>query len=214
MIGIASSANVFTGSEIDRTQTQQFIGLLNRLAMTAVGGVVLIAHPSLTGINTDTGLSGTTQWHNAVRARFYLKGVKAEVDEQPDTDLRELVFKKNQFGPMSASIVLRYRNGLFLPEASMSGLDKIARQAKADDVFLDLLKRFTSEGRNLSHNAGSRTYAPTIFTSETEAKKHQLRKVELEAAMNRLFEAKKIHVENYGRPSRPYTRIILNGTGA
>jgi RecA-family ATPase len=209
MIGIASSANVFTGSEIDRTQTQQFIGLLNRLAMTAVGGVVLIAHPSLTGINTDTGLSGTTQWHNAVRARFYLKGVKAEVDEQPDTDLRELVFKKNQFGPMSASIVLRYRNGLFLPEASMSGLDKIARQAKADDVFLDLLKRFTSEGRNLSHNAGSRTYAPTIFTSETEAKKHQLRKVELEAAMNRLFEAKKIHVENYGRPSRPYTRITI-----
>jgi hypothetical protein len=30
MIGIASSANVFAGSEIDRTQTQQFIGLLNR----------------------------------------------------------------------------------------------------------------------------------------------------------------------------------------
>jgi hypothetical protein len=116
MIGIASSANVFTGSEIDRTQTQQFIGLLNRLAMIAVGGVVLIAHPSLTGINTDTGLSGSTQWHNAVRARFYLKGVKAEADEQPDNDLRELVFKKNQFGPMSANIVLRYRDGLFLPE--------------------------------------------------------------------------------------------------
>jgi RecA-family ATPase len=177
--------------------------------MIAVGGVVLIAHPSLTGINTDTGLSGTTQWHNAVRARFYLKGIKAEVDEQPNTDLRELVFKKNQFGPMSASIVLRYRNGLFLPEASMSGLDKIAREAKADDVFLDLLKRFTSEGRNLSHNAGSRTYAPTIFASEIEAKKHQLRKAELEAAMNRLFKAKKIYVENYGRPSRPYSRIAI-----
>jgi len=95
MIGIASSANVFTGSEIDRAQTQQFIGLLNRLAMIAVGGVVLIAHTSLTGINTDTGLSGSTQWHNAVRARFYLKGIKVEAGEQPDNDLRELVFKKN-----------------------------------------------------------------------------------------------------------------------
>src|SRR5262249_33013708 len=94
---------------------------------------------------------------------FYLKRVKAEADEQRDNDLRELVFKKNQFGPMSASIVLRYRNGLFLPEASMSGPDKIAREAKADEVFFDLLKRFTSEGRNLSHNAGSRTYAPTIL---------------------------------------------------
>src|SRR5262249_38689054 len=149
---------------------------------------------------------GSTQWHNAVRARFYLKGIKVEADQQPDNELRELVFKKNQFGPMSASIVLRYRNGLFLPEAGMSGLDKIAREAKAEETFLDLLKRFTGEGRNLSHNAGSRTYAPTIFTNETEAKKHQLRKVELEAAMNRLFEAKKIYVENYGRPSRPYSR--------
>jgi RecA-family ATPase len=72
MIGIASSANFFTGSEIDRTQTQQFIGLLNRLAMIAAGGVVLIAHPSLTGINTDTGLSGSTQWHNAVRVYLFL----------------------------------------------------------------------------------------------------------------------------------------------
>jgi RecA-family ATPase len=209
MIGIASSANVFTGSEIDRTQAQQFIGLLNRLAMIAVGGVVLIAHPSLTGINTDTGLSGSTQWHNAVRARFYLKGIKAEADEQPDTDLRELVFKKNQFGPMSASIVLRYRNGLFLPEPGSSGLDKIAREAKADEIFLGLLKRLANEGRNVSHNASSRTYAATVFATETEAKQHRLRKADFEGAMRRLFEAKKIYVEHYGRPSRPYSRIAI-----
>ena len=145
MIMIASAANVFAGSEINRTQTQQFVGLLNRIALVAVGGVVLIAHPSLTGINTDTGLSGTTQWHNAVRARFYLKGIKLEADEQPDNDLRELVFKKNQFGPMSANIVLRYRNGLFLPEKGASGLDKLACEAKADETFLDLLKRFAGE---------------------------------------------------------------------
>jgi RecA-family ATPase len=209
MIGIASSANVFAGSEIDRTQTQQFVGLLNRVALTANGAVALIAHPSLTGINTDTGLSGSTQWHNAVRARFYLKGIKAESGEQPDDDLREMVFKKNQFGPKSHSLILRYRNGLFLPEASMSGLDKVAHEAKADEVFLALLKRFASEGRNLSHNASSRTYAPTVFANETEAKKYHLRKAHLEAAMNRLFEAKKIHVENYGRPSRPYSRIAI-----
>jgi hypothetical protein len=80
-----------------------------------------------------------------VRARFYLKGIKVEAGEQPDNDLRELVFKKSQFGPMSANIVLRYRNGLFLPEHSISGLDKIAREAKAEEIFLDLLKRFTGE---------------------------------------------------------------------
>jgi RecA-family ATPase len=210
MIGIASSANVFTGSEIDRTQTQQFIGLLNRMAMLANGAVVLIAHPSLTGINSDTGLSGSTQWHNAVRARFYLKAIKAEADQQPDNDLRELVFKKNQFGPISANIVLRYRNGLFLPEQSASGLDRIAREAKADEIFIDLLERFAGEGRNVSHNESARNYAPATFAKEAEAKKHQLRKADLEAAMRRLFEAKKIRAEDYGRPSQPHSRIIIN----
>jgi hypothetical protein len=98
-----------------------------------------------------------------VRARFYLKGIKADTDEQPDNDLRELVFKKNQFGPMSANIVLRYRNGLFLPEPGASGLDKLARQAKADETFLDLLKRFAGEGRNVSHKENSPTNAPAAF---------------------------------------------------
>src|SRR5262249_39165349 len=93
MIGIASSANVYAGSEIERAQVQQFIGLMTRLAIVANGAVVLISHPSLTGIATDTGLSGNTQWHAAVRARFYLKGVKPDPGEQPDGDLRELVFK-------------------------------------------------------------------------------------------------------------------------
>jgi hypothetical protein len=32
---------------------------------------MLLSHPSLTGINSGTGLSGTTGWHNSVRARMY-----------------------------------------------------------------------------------------------------------------------------------------------
>jgi DNA polymerase bacteriophage-type len=98
MIGIASSANVFAGSENDRAQVQQFVSLLTRIAMVANGSLVLISHPSLTGINTESGLSGTTQWHNAMRARYYLRSVKPEPGEPLDTDLREIVFKKNNYG--------------------------------------------------------------------------------------------------------------------
>jgi RecA-family ATPase len=209
MIGISSSANVFAGNENDRSQVQQFIGMLTRIAIVANGAVTLIGHPSLTGINTESGLSGTTQWHNAVRARFYLRTVSPDPGEPPDSDLRELIFKKNNYGPISASIILRYRSGLFLPEHSISGLDKLAHEAKADEIFLDLLKRFASEGRNVSHNGNSKTYAPTAFAQEAEAKKLHFRKGDLEAAMRRLFEVKKIRAENYGRPSRPYQRIII-----
>jgi RecA-family ATPase len=169
MISIASSANVYAGSEIDRAQVQQFISLLTRLAIVANGSLVLISHPSLTGITTDTGLSGNTQWHNAVRARFYLKSVKPEDGEQPDTELRELVFKKNNYGPVSESIVLRYQKGLFLPMPGMTSLDRAAQEAKADDVFLHLLVRFTKQGRIVGDKRGT-SYAPALFAREPEAR--------------------------------------------
>ena len=56
-------------------------------------------------------------WH-------YLTSVKAKDGEQPEGDLRELQFKKNQYGPAAESIVLRYQRGLFLPVGGTSSLDR------------------------------------------------------------------------------------------
>jgi RecA-family ATPase len=182
MIGIASSANVFAGNESDRNQVQQFVGLITALAIAANGSVQLISHPSLTGISSDTGLSGSTAWHNAVRSRIYMRGVKPEAGEQPDDDLREIVFKKNQYGNLADRIVLRYQNGMFLPVPGIATLDRLAQQARAQQVFIDLLKRFTSENRNVSANPG-RGYAPSAFVGEAEAKAARLNSRDLKEAM-------------------------------
>ena len=88
-------------------------------------------------------------------------------------------------------------------------LDKLARTAKAQDVFMDLFRRLSGEGRTVCHNSKSNNYAPTVFAQEDEAKKHRLRKAEFEEAMRQLFKASKIHNEQYGRPSRPCFRIGL-----
>jgi RecA-family ATPase len=166
----------------------------------------LISHPSQAGISNDTGESGTTQWHNSVRARCFMKTVKPENGEPLDTDARELVFKKNNYGPMSESIVLRYQNGLFLPVPGIGTLDRIAQEAKAEEIFLDLLRRFTSQNRNLSDKPCA-SYAPTLFAREEQAKKAGLNFKAMEAAMRRLFTANKIWNEPYGRPSRPNYRL-------
>jgi RecA-family ATPase len=208
MMGIASSANVFAGNENDRSQVQQFISLLTRIAITAGGSIVLISHPSLVGVNTNTGLSGTTQWHNAVRARFLMKSVKPEDGEQPDTDLREIEFKKNNYGPVSESIVLRYTNGLFLPLPGVTSLDRAAQEQNADHIFLELLRRFTAENRILSDKPGP-GYAPAAFAREEEAVRAGLSSKSLEAAMRRLFKTGKIWNEPYGKASRPHHRIAL-----
>ena len=208
MIGIASAANVFAGNESDRGQVQQFVGLLTRIAILADGSIKLVTHPSLTGIASDTGLSGSTQWHNAVRARCYLKSIKPESGEQPEDDLRELVFKKNQYGPMSDRVILRYRDGMFLPEPGVTSLSKLAQAASAQDVFLTLLKRFEASNRTVGDKS-SRSYAPSLFAREDEAKKAGLNRKLLEAAMRQLFKDGKIWNEPCGRPSRPSFHIAI-----
>ena len=104
-ISISSASHVFAGSEIDRTQVQQFIGLLHRIGMASGAGINLSAHPSLTGISSGTGLSGSTQWHNGVRARAVIKGVGddgAGLDDMtPKSDFRIIEFYKNNYGPLT-----------------------------------------------------------------------------------------------------------------
>jgi RecA-family ATPase len=207
IIGIAASANVFAGDENTRTQVQQFVNMTTRLAIVANGASVLIAHPSLTGINTGTGLSGTTQWHNAVRARFYLRGVKAEPGEQPDNDLREIEFKKNQYGALPESIPLCWRDGMYLPMDGAT-FNQAEQEARANDVFLETLRRFTAQNRFVSSSLGP-TYAPAVFAKEDTARKAGTNSARLAAAMRRLFAAGKIHNEPHGKASRPRFHITV-----
>jgi len=208
-ISVDTLSRAFAGNEIDRVQVYAFAMHMQALAMVAEGSVTVLSHPSLAGINSGTGLSGSTAWHGAFRFRQYLKGVKAEQGEQPENDLRELEFKKNQYGPRAESIVLRYQRGLFLPEAGVSNLDRAARTATAEDVFLELLRRFSSQQRTVSDKPTAPNFAPTAFAQEDEAKRYTLKKPELVQAMRSLFRADKIGIHEYGRPSRPYTNLIV-----
>ena len=208
-ISIDTLSRAFAGNEIDRTQVYGFANHMQALAKVAGGSVTVLSHPSLQGIASGSGISGSTAWHGAFRFRQYLKGVKSAEGEPSDSDLRELEFKKNQYGPLGEKIVLRYKEGLFLPEAGISDLDKIAREAKADEVFLTLLQRLSAQDRNISHKPHSGNYAPKLFAAENEAKNSNLRKSDLEGAMRRLFEANRIHVESYGRSDRDMTRLTL-----
>jgi len=210
-ISVDTLSRAFAGNEIDRVQVYAFAMHMQALAEVAEGAVTVLSHPSLQGINSGSGISGSTAWHGAFRFRQYLKSPKPDVGEQPDNDLRELEFKKNQYGPKGESIVLRYQRGLFLPEGGTSSLDKMAREQKADEQFLELLRQFAGQGRNVSDKQNAPNYAPTAFAEDAEAKRQGLRKADFKAAMLRLFSAGKIHVETYGRPSRPYTKLSVKG---
>lgn len=206
LIIIESAADVFAGNENDRAQTSQFVALLRRLARLIGCAVLLISHPSLSGMASGTGSSGSTQWTNGPRSRLYFSEIKRD-GEDDDTGHRELKVIKSNYGPSGEVVRLRWHQGVFIAEAKPGSLEKIAIDTKADEAFMRLIERFTAQGRNVSAAPTSPNYAPAAFAHEDEA--NGLTKVQLGHAMRRLFTAKKIHVENYGRPSRPASRIAI-----
>lgn len=208
-ISIDTLSRAFAGNEIDRVQVYAFANHMQALAMVAGGSVTILSHPSLSGVTNGSGISGSTAWHGAFRFRQYLKGIKPDGGEQPEGDLRELEFKKNQYGPAAESIVLQYQRGLFLPVAGANSLEKMAAEQSADDMFLRLMGKFEQQGRNVSDKKNAPTFAPTTFATDPEAKAIPSARKAFIGAMARLFSAGKIKVETYGRPARPSTKLVI-----
>jgi RecA-family ATPase len=181
-IGIDTLADVFGGNEIDRGQVRQFITMLRKLAIVANGSVVLLSHPSQSGIDSGSGISGSTAWHNSVRARIYMR-LGAE------TGARVIEFKKNQYGQLSDSITVNYRNGVFVPDSGKSMIDRAAEDKKAEALFLELLAITAGQHRYFGSKPGI-SYAPSRLAEMPQANGTPSKV--LAAAMERLFAASKI----------------------
>ena len=208
LIVLDNAADIFGGNENDRAQVRQFIGMLRSMAIAAGSGVLLTSHPSLTGISSGTGLSGSTAWNASVRSRLYFKRAKTEKDEEPEPDLRVLEVMKSNYGPAGETITLKWKNGLFLPVAGTTGLEKLATEQAAEQLFLTLLDTFNQQCRNTSAKPNAPTYAPTLFAKEKQARDRGIRKHAFEVAMRSLFTADKIRLESYGPPSRGTSKLV------
>jgi RecA-family ATPase len=177
LIALDSSHDLFCGNENSRPQVRIFIGALRRLALDIDGAVVLASHPSLHGLNSGSGTSGSTAWHNAVRSRLYLE--RESNDKDPDA--RILQSKKSNYGPSAPNIRLRWEGGAFVTEASsVRKRDEVAEQA-----FIACMRLAQEQGRPASASKTSTYYGPKLFLGMPAAS--GLPRVRLERAMESLF---------------------------
>lgn len=197
-------ADVYGGDENVRVQVRQFIALLRRLAVFNRVTVVLIAHPSLSGMASGTGMSGSTGWNNSVRSRLYLEPAIDEAGE-PDPCLRKLTVMKANYGPKGTSIALKWELGRFVLVGGDGSFERMATEARDDSLFLELLKSTKDQGRNVSP-WGGQTNAPKVFASMPEANGTTL--IRFKASMERLLRDGKIVAIDEGPPSRRYTRLV------
>jgi RecA-family ATPase len=207
-ISVDTLSRAFAGNEIDRVQVYAFAMHMQALAMAADGSVTILSHPSLQGIASGSGISGSTAWHGAFRFRQYLKSPKSTASaDEPDTDIRELEFKKNQYGPRGASIAVRYRNGVFMPVGSIPPLAQLAEEARVDELFLTLLDKFTAQQRYVTDKTG-RGYAPSEFEKSPDAR--GLKSPAFAPAMQRLFaQGKIIMAPRPGSPPTKQDRLVI-----
>lgn len=199
LIVIDTLADVYPANENDRAKVRQFIGILRGLAIRQKCAVLLLGHPSLTGLNSGSGTSGSTAWNNSVRSRIYLHRIADDHGYEPDTSKRVLEVKKANYGPTGEQINMTWRDGVFAPDATETGIDRMAAGAKAERVFLKLLRAFTEQGRRVNY-AGGPTYAPKLFAEHPACE--GVTKRALKAAMEGLLHSGKIRVAEDGPASK------------
>jgi RecA-family ATPase len=200
LIVLDTLADLFGGDEIKRTHARQFVGILRGLAIDFGATVLLLAHPSLSGMTSGAGTSGSTAWSNSVRSRLYLE----RTDPKEDTDARTLTTKKANYGRVGDERILRWREGVFIPDFEAHSSSLIG-DAADEQTFLGCLDEFERTGRKASPNR-SKSYAPTLF-SETPAARGTSAK-RLAGAMERLFSKQQIHVVKEGPRSKVVERIV------
>ncbi|MGR3823879.1 MAG: AAA family ATPase [Salipiger marinus] len=212
LIVIDTLADVYPANENDRAKVRQFVGILRGLALRRRCAVVLLGHPSLTGLNSGSGTSGSTAWHNSVRSRLYLHRVVNDQGHEDDTRKRVLTVKKQNYGETGAEFQMTWQDGVFVVDQAATGLDKMAMDNKAERVFLRLLDDFTKQGRFVK-SAQAQGYAPKVFAASGAAE--GLSKQALHAAMERLFSKNEI-VEVLGGHASPskQTKRIMRASNA
>jgi hypothetical protein len=175
--------------------------------------------------HTADDARGASSVHDAVRAQRILNimSTKEAQDAQIDDMERRSYFrvdrsKGNTVPPARVATWRRFENvslpngdevGVIVPCAIGDGAPSAEREAaaqRAKAVYLDLLDRFTNEGRTVSEKTG-KNYAPSRFALEPEAKAAKVGKARLEEAQQQLFAERVIRVDDCGRPGRPVTRI-------
>lgn len=148
---IDTAADTFGGLEIDREQVRTFVQKLRAWALKTRGTVVITQHPSVSGMASGAGSSGSTGWNNSVRSRVYLtapKRIDDDGDEIP-TDERILKHMKSNYGAKGSKIRLVWKAGVFRT-VEEAGPQSFEDSSRTRELLLDLAVKFVKENTVVS----------------------------------------------------------------
>jgi hypothetical protein len=148
--------------------------------------VIVLGHPSLTGINTGTGTSGSTGWRNAFRGFLYTTSVKNKVG----LTVHRIESHKQNYGKPDAVIDFSW-DDLFLHVLDDA---KDKKAVKSEATFLKLLDAINKDGRGVGLSPNG-AYAPRELAKDPRARDFD--QADFEAVMRKLLAAGRIKLRPY-----------------
>lgn len=149
-------SDTFGGNENARTDAKQFVNALVSLIPPDTGAVLLVGHvakPAASGMASE-GYSGSTGWHNSVRARWYLRPETQQTDDGLDERTGDLILElqKSNLGQTDQSMRFRWNSAAHLYAgqvvAGRSKFEQNIRDTKERDSILAALRAVAAEGEH------------------------------------------------------------------
>jgi hypothetical protein len=159
LLVLDTAADLFGGNENNRSQVNFFIkSILGSFCVETNTTILLLAHPSVTGLNTGTGFGGSTAWNNAVRSRWYLSRADEGMDDQ-----RVLTRKKSNYSKAGDDerIDMMWSDGSFKLPSSPDMIDRI-QQKNLKNNILDAIEEAWEKGTPITKQQGSRPYKEVL----------------------------------------------------
>lgn len=202
---IDTVADVFGGNENYRIQVRKFITELRKIALRMQGVIILTAHPSVGGMASGTGSSGSTAWNNSVRSRIYLTREKGFADgEDEDNNKRTLKTMKNNQGPGRGKIPLIWHQGVFERTDTAEGPVK---QIEAGAALMDCMRRLHANGTQPAAKYDAKNSLCSEATKLGYAK--DITWKALTHAQDKLVADNRLELFETGPPSGRVTRLRL-----
>jgi hypothetical protein len=172
----------------------------------------MTTHVSQSGIRSDGGHSGSTDWSNAARSRLYLNRPKDEKGNLLDPFARTLTRKKANYASIGDTVPLRWRNGILVRDGAY---EEDLNRPSAEEAFLAILDAVNAEGQKVAPRPKAGNYAPKLFMLRPALDRHGYQRPDFERAMQRLLQIGAIKLLPYGPPSASTQMLVRTAaTGA
>jgi hypothetical protein len=189
LVILDTAADMFGGNENERRTVNTFIKTyLGSIVVQHNATVILLAHPSLSGLASGSGMSGSTAWENSVRARAYL------ARQEDSDDIRILSRKKSNYSDISGNndIQLIWENGVLAIPASEDALDRINATTLKHAIMAEVDIAWGE--KNAFRKQGARGYKVAI---PRQLPTHKPAAV-IKAANALIADGNIVHIDRYG----------------